>query len=1024
MPKSPRTAQLFLGLTFWVSLQVPNRTQFVKNLQHHGGTILNKQSPDSYNLINPETQKTAITSTYHDYKFVLDSIQQKRLLDDNDYEVRGCHPVDRIAGSTSTLQKGTRTKFTPEDDQILYNWIEPFRRNGGAYKGNQIYEQLAKVHPHHTFQSWRDRYLKYVLHREGMRVTEDVQNENGTNGEVVERPVKRRRIHRSTASENDSSSPDTAQNILVESIDDEPSHQVNRSKSPEKGLDEVREDIDRGKSLSHDIPGSHEQMDQEDNSVTYDSLFCTPDRGVQALPENRYLQTSLGGQGFGYEEANHLYRAVTAICNTSPEKLKDCWLAMTEVWNRHSIEEWQKYYEYHILPEYMRANGIVTQEELDTHIAGIEAQNVRSSSPEESSERSSDSEARNGKDESDSYRQGQTLQSADGEIAENDEDTEAWKRITSEVEKELSSGSNPKSPIVQRVEITANEGRKRVTMQMDTNSAHPPLAAPVTTPLSQKKKLFGRVFELNGSLSQAQPAFLTQSQTTSMKVDITSSIPAQSNIASTGKTNTTSSSLFLPTVHKPPQSFQIPPQSLSASQDSAHFGTTLQRQDASARTPEEPVLPERITDLEADGTVDLLDERIDSEPDLAEHPPSDTGSEYMAFETAIERSQLWETESQFDGETTDQSDDENSQIEPKINTRKATPLRQYSPTERTEHSSSDDEQAESIRVEPISHSVQHEHARIETQALFEKPTQSEPSLFDLPDPDGGWETLGIIEDPDDTIETVELPDGHPLKQRQSVSDNESLGVPDSAQNSPVFIVQDRNVVTGLSVGAEDVSVEETVRQSSFVRMKQEHRARDQSHDLPQPVPRVSESARRQSTISTTNPDISVLSTSRFGRESTLASWMAMQQEKYNELPDLVFKRLASTASQAINLNSVTTATLLLERLVDTFIAHEHRRQAEYKRRNPASGKRLKAITSLSSAQAKEMLPQDIRGVWTPADDDRLISSSHVSIMLNETKHGAGGVQERINFLKSRYNLKTEGNRPVKGASMTPGPSSS
>lgn len=53
--------------------------------------------------------------------------------------------------------------YTLSDDQILWDWLRPYELKGGdQVKGNLIYQQLERQHPRHTFQSWRDRYLKQL----------------------------------------------------------------------------------------------------------------------------------------------------------------------------------------------------------------------------------------------------------------------------------------------------------------------------------------------------------------------------------------------------------------------------------------------------------------------------------------------------------------------------------------------------------------------------------------------------------------------------------------------------------------------------------------------------------------------------------------------------------------------------------------------------------------------------------------------------------------------------------------------
>lgn len=48
----------------------------------------------------------------------------------------------RSVGSISRPTKTLRTKFTEEDDRILWNWVHEYKQKGGKTDGNEIYKQL------------------------------------------------------------------------------------------------------------------------------------------------------------------------------------------------------------------------------------------------------------------------------------------------------------------------------------------------------------------------------------------------------------------------------------------------------------------------------------------------------------------------------------------------------------------------------------------------------------------------------------------------------------------------------------------------------------------------------------------------------------------------------------------------------------------------------------------------------------------------------------------------------------------
>jgi hypothetical protein len=62
--------------------------------------------------------------------------------------------------STAPAVTGSgRVKFSKEDDQLLLDYVA---ETGGNTSGNKIYQQLAEEYPHHSWHSWRDRYVRHL----------------------------------------------------------------------------------------------------------------------------------------------------------------------------------------------------------------------------------------------------------------------------------------------------------------------------------------------------------------------------------------------------------------------------------------------------------------------------------------------------------------------------------------------------------------------------------------------------------------------------------------------------------------------------------------------------------------------------------------------------------------------------------------------------------------------------------------------------------------------------------------------
>ena len=168
------TGTLFQGQKMWFSATVPQRKWFVANVEANGGEVvpLEKQADI---LIVDHKRKNPPPGT-HSYKYVELSIRKGLLENLHDHVVGGTSRADRPVGSIVMPPKGGRNPYTEADDQFLWDWVKPLEEAGGAIAGNSIYQQLEAANSRHTYQSWRDRWLKYVRHQK-REVTAPVHHE-------------------------------------------------------------------------------------------------------------------------------------------------------------------------------------------------------------------------------------------------------------------------------------------------------------------------------------------------------------------------------------------------------------------------------------------------------------------------------------------------------------------------------------------------------------------------------------------------------------------------------------------------------------------------------------------------------------------------------------------------------------------------------------------------------------------------------------------------------------------------------
>ncbi|RYP75796.1 hypothetical protein DL769_003752 [Monosporascus sp. CRB-8-3] len=153
---------LFNGLKFWVSQRVPARTTCIQNIKSNGGEVVPIEKNADY-LIADHARQDAPPGSYS-WKFIDDCLEAGTLKPIEDYLCTEAPLKSRPVGS-SIRQKGTRTPYTSEDDQILFKWVAKYEKLGKRVMGTSIYQDLEAKYPHHTWQSWQSRWkdkLRYL----------------------------------------------------------------------------------------------------------------------------------------------------------------------------------------------------------------------------------------------------------------------------------------------------------------------------------------------------------------------------------------------------------------------------------------------------------------------------------------------------------------------------------------------------------------------------------------------------------------------------------------------------------------------------------------------------------------------------------------------------------------------------------------------------------------------------------------------------------------------------------------------
>ncbi|KAL7273637.1 hypothetical protein RUND412_003496 [Rhizina undulata] len=159
-----QTNGIFQGMKFWLSHRVPQIKEYKKKIKINGGIIVAGERAADICLV--DDRRDVFVSGMISFKYVDHSIAEGKRADLESFEVIPTRPSEGI-------RKQTRNKFTARDDRILMEWVN---QPGTKDKGNAAYKQLSEKYPHHTWQSWRSRYVQ-VLAKPQSKVVEGVEDE-------------------------------------------------------------------------------------------------------------------------------------------------------------------------------------------------------------------------------------------------------------------------------------------------------------------------------------------------------------------------------------------------------------------------------------------------------------------------------------------------------------------------------------------------------------------------------------------------------------------------------------------------------------------------------------------------------------------------------------------------------------------------------------------------------------------------------------------------------------------------------
>jgi hypothetical protein len=340
------TGTLFQGQKLWFSATVPQRQRFIEDVKANGGEVVQLEKQADILLVD-HTRKNPAPGT-HSYKYVDLSIQKGRLENLDDHVVSAASRANRPVGSVTIAPKGSRNPYTDADDQFLWNWVKPLEETGGAIAGNSIYQQLEAANPRHTYQSWRDRWLKYVRHQ-NREITTHFHGE-----QHLQATPRRERVQLRSGSGVDGS-PVRSRAVAERRAPAQEEHRP-RQTSTEVIIPPWNGSLDRGTILPE--LKSKGKANSKRNAEYEKS-------GKPKFADDEYDEL--------FESASHIFESASHILNTQTDHLNTQWQMLAEFKEKaaqereekagekgkmatkipiHLADEWRAYFESVVGPDY------------------------------------------------------------------------------------------------------------------------------------------------------------------------------------------------------------------------------------------------------------------------------------------------------------------------------------------------------------------------------------------------------------------------------------------------------------------------------------------------------------------------------------------------------------------------------------------------------------------------------------------------------------------------------------------------
>ena len=333
---------LFSGKNFFITQRTPSRSHFATTVEANGGTIVKLEAQADY-IIADHARSDAPSGSLS-YRFIEQAVKYGEIPPTSEHQAAPPRGTPRAVASFAP-GRTYRTAFTAEDDAALYAWVKDAEAKGSAVKGLELYRLLEAANPRHTSQSWRDRYIKQLMHRSPPELPTPSTRSRAPAPTVkagtprVLPPTSRAALVAATPAEEhvgpDRAPPTQHSAVVATTSGAQASVNSLRSKRPPQVTQP------RPSALSRVSPIEAALADDAENQVD-------PEPGTSNTIQDPHGSSIM--PGFEDEVIADWLEGATMVQETPVGQYHKAWMALAAVNTEHTAEEWRAYYERIILP--------------------------------------------------------------------------------------------------------------------------------------------------------------------------------------------------------------------------------------------------------------------------------------------------------------------------------------------------------------------------------------------------------------------------------------------------------------------------------------------------------------------------------------------------------------------------------------------------------------------------------------------------------------------------------------------------